>query len=250
MPPLAANEDDPADLSQDFSQVTRWSLVRKASEDDTESRLEALQEICKDYWPPIYAFLRRDGRSQQDAEDLAQGFFCHLLESNLLASADRSVGRLRTFLFACVKNFLGDENRQKNTLKRGGHIQFISLNTGSYADDIPDDLTPDMVYQRSWALYIINRAVEVTRKQFLKNGEDKLFQALKDRLCEMDQHGDVTQAELANSLGMTHGAFRTALFRCRETFRKCLDDEVAQTISSYDPDEIREELRALLESFG
>ena len=245
---VAANEDDPDYLSQDFSQVTRWSLVRRAAEADSAERLQALQAICKDYWPPVYAFLRRGGRSQQDAEDLAQGFFCHLVESNLLANADRSVGRLRTFLFACVKYYLADEHRHKNAIKRGGKIQFVSLDAGGYTDDIPDDLTPEMVYQRSWALYIINKAIDATGRQFSKRGESTLFDALKDRLCEMDEHGETTQAALAESLGMKPGALRTALHRCREAFRKCLDDEVAQTISSYDPREIEEELRALFEA--
>lgn len=209
---------------------------------------EAMERLCQDYWPPVYAFIRRQGKSEFDAQDLTQDFFCRIIRRNWFAKADPAKGRLRNYLFACLVNFLRDAHRSALTEKRGHGVPFLSLTDaeGQYHREAVDHLSPDRLFQRRWAMHLVDKALEATGREYDRRGLGALFDGLQGRLLEADDAG-LQAAELAARLGMTHGALRVALCRLRHRFRELLIAEVGQTIASQDPEEIRAEMAALLE---
>ena len=212
---------------------TRWSLVLAATRKDSTESAAALEAVCRAYWQPLYAYVRRCGQSPHDAQDLTQEFFCRLLEKRWLDSADRDKGKLRTFLIVALKNFMSKEWRRGSAQRRGGgqaHVQFDTAFAESrLATDQSSALPPDETFDRQWALTLLNLTVERLRGEFAAAGKPADFDALKD--CLMAARGTIDYAALATRLGMNEGAARVAAHRLRKRFRELFREEISQTLA-------------------
>jgi RNA polymerase sigma-70 factor (ECF subfamily) len=223
---------------------TDWFVVGAAGQ-STAAGAEALENLCRDYWYPLYAYVRRKGHAPQDAQDLTQEFFSRLLESPWLRDVHPSKGKFRSFLLASMNHFLANEWRRNQTRKRGGGREIFSLD-GVAAEDLyrfepSHNDTPDKVFERRWAMILVERVVTRLQEEYCVSGKGDLFQALKPMLDgEMNPEG---YAAIAARLGMTEAAVKKAAQRLRESYRESLHAEVAQTVS--DPLEVEGELRNL-----
>lgn len=225
--------------------TTHWSMVLDAAQLDARRRQAALAALCEAYWTPLYAFLRQRGQSPADAEDLTQAFFADLLDRRNLRSADPQRGRFRTFLLACLKNFVANEHRAAQAQKRGGAARHISLDFGDAETRIVEpahEMTPDRAFERRWALTVLDRATRRLSEEMTAEGKARLIEVLGPHLAQPQQRGQYGEA--AAALGMTEGAVRTALSRIRQRFRHFIRDEVAQTVQ--DPQQIDQEIRDLM----
>jgi len=226
--------------------TTRWSLVVRAGAGvSVPGSDEALASLCEAYWYPLYAFLRARGYGPDDAQDLTQSFFARMLEKHFVRQADPAKGRFRSFLLASLKNFAANERDRDIAQKRGGGTPVLSLEfegaEGRFQLEPPTDETPDTIFDRQWALALLDRVMLRLSALAGKGRKDAQFQTLKTYLT-----GDAPQlsyAEAASRLGMSEGAVKVAVHRLRRQFRDLLRDEIAQTVSS--PDEIEDELRHL-----
>ncbi len=228
--------------------TTRWSLVLAASEGGSAESERALEELCSQYWYPLYAYACRRGYGSEDARDLTQAFFAKLLEKRDLRTADPLRGRFRTFLLTAMKNFLAGEWRKENTQKRGGAVKVLSLDFDSaeesYRLEPYHELSPEAIFERRWALALLERAVTDLQSQYSKAGDSELFDALKGTL---GVEGDLPAfAELSRRLGRSEGALRTAASRLRSRWRKRLRELVAETVR--DESQVEDELRSLIAS--
>ena len=226
--------------------ATRWSVVLAAA-GEADS---ALAVLCRAYWFPLYAFVRRQGVSPPDAEDLTQGFFTHLLGKGALASVDRGKGRFRTFLLASLKHYLADQRDRAAAQKRGGGKSPISLDACSaeerYAVEPRHELSPDRLFDRRWALAVIEQALERLRHEYAVGGKETLFSELKPLLTAPGEARPY--AEIGATLGMNEGAVKVAVHRLRQRYGAALRAEIAETVES--PSEVDAELRYLLEALG
>ncbi len=207
-----------------------------------------MESLCQDYWPPVYAYIRRQGRSEQDAQDLTQDFFHRIIRRDWFAKADPSRGRLRNYLFTSLVNFLRDTFRSEQAEKRGQGRLHLSLEgaEGGYHREAVDHLSPDRLFQRRWALHLVEKALMAVESEYAGRGQQAVFHALQERLLGPGS-GDDNLAGIAQPLGLSAGAIRAALYRLRGRFRERLYDEVGQTIGSLDPREIRDEMSELLQ---
>ena len=226
--------------------ATRWSMVLAAA-GDAEAALAAL---CRAYWFPLYAFVRRQGVSPHDAEDLTQGFFAHLLGKGALAHVDRAKGRFRTFLLASLKHYLADERDRAKALKRGGGLPAISLDACEaeerYALEPRDELSPDRLFDRRWALAVIGQALARLGAEYAASGKGALFEALKAQLTAPG--GGPSYAEIGAAFEMNEGAVKVAVHRLRQRYGAALRAEIAETVGS--AEEVDAELRHLLDALG
>jgi RNA polymerase sigma-70 factor (ECF subfamily) len=205
-----------------------------------------LEELCKDYWYPLYAYARRAGCLPHDSEDLVQGFFARLLAKDYLASADRGKGRFRSFLLVLFKRFLANERDRCRAWKRGGARPLVALDglngEDRYALEPPDTLTPDALFERRWALTLLETVLERLRKEQEAQGAGERFNALKETLVRAgDSH---PYAELARRLRMSEGAIKVAVHRLRQRYPELLVEQIAHTVDS--AAEVEEERRYLL----
>lgn len=229
--------------------TTHWSVVLSARDKTGLDSSKALETLCRTYWYPLYAFVRLQGHSPPDAQDLTQAFFARLLEKNYLESADRQKGRFRTFLLVVLKRFLANEWDKAKAQKRGGGQQPISFDTElaeqRYLGEGASGLSPDRVYERQWAFTLVDRAMRHLRGAYCSEGKQREFEALKP--CLTADRGEIAYAELAAGLGMSEGAARVAVHRMRKRFRTVFREEVAQTVAAADEidDEVRYLMRAL-----
>jgi RNA polymerase sigma-70 factor (ECF subfamily) len=226
--------------------TTRWSVVISAGS-GTKSAEEALSQLCGAYWYPLYAFVRRQGHSPHDAEDLTQGFFTYLLEKQTLERVQRDKGKFRSFLLACLTNFLANEWDKRRAAKRGGGRVIISLDDDSaearYAQEATDGRTPETIYERIWAATVLRRALSLLSEQYSASGKEELFWILKPHLMDEADEKD-SYSELGQQLGMKEGSVRMAMLRMRQHFTFLLQQEIAETVT--DPSEIEGELRYLI----
>ena len=224
--------------------ATRWSLVLAAA-GDAETALAAL---CRAYWFPLYAFVRRQGNSPHDAEDLTQGFFAHLLGKGALAHVDRAKGRFRTFLLASLKHFLADERDRANAQKRGGRQTAISLDACAaeerYALEPRDELSPDKLFDRRWALAVIEQALVRLGAEYAASGKGALFAALQPQLTAPGTARPY--AEIGVQFFMNEGAVKIAVHRLRQRSGAALRAEIAETVGT--AEEVDAELRHLLDA--
>ena len=203
--------------------------------------------LCENYWFPLYAFVRRAGYSADDAQDLTQEFFVRLLSKNYLAGADRQRGRFRSFLLGAMKHFLAKERRRLGAQKRGGRRPVISLDfhSGEHRYNLiepVDNLTPERLYEKRWALALLELVLGRLREEFQAAGKSHLFDALGQFLAagtEKPAYGAI-----AEQLGMSEGAVKVAVHRLRRRYRELLKEEIAETIS--DPHTVEDELKELL----
>ncbi|HEX9046664.1 MAG TPA: sigma-70 family RNA polymerase sigma factor [Verrucomicrobiae bacterium] len=225
--------------------TTHWSVVVAAGQPDTDRARDALARLCQTYWHPLYAYIRRVGYSPHDAQDLTQEFFARLLEKNFLSGADESRGRFRSFLLASLKHFLANEWHRARAQKRGGGqipipIDFHNAET-SIGFEPADTTTAEKIYERRWALTLLDQVLRQLREEFVRDGKEKLFDQLKPTLTEASR--SVRYAEMAQRLGTTEGAVKVAVHRLRQRYRELLRAEIAQTVNG--PAEVDDELRNL-----
>ena len=226
--------------------TTHWSVVLAAGDAAAPQAEAALAELCRTYWYPLYAFIRRKGHSPHDAQDLTQEFFARLLEKKYLQLADRERGRFRSFLVKSLKHFLVNEWVRGQAQKRGGGQKVFSLNEAaaerSYLQQPADQLAPESLYDKQWAMTLLERAMERLGADYAAAGKRKLFEQLKSLL--LAEGSGESYRHLADPLGLTEGAVKVAVHRLRQRFRDAVRSEIAQTVAT--PAEVDEELRCLM----
>lgn len=210
----------------------------------------ALEELCRTYWYPLYAYVRRQGHGKEDAEDLTQGFFARFLERNYLEGLSSEKGRFRAFLLACLKHFLANERDRAGRVKRGGPQRPLSLDWQDadqrYQIEPADPRSPDQFYDRAWAMLLLERVLARLREESVAEGKTQLFDQLKPFL--MVGQGAIPYPQAAADVGLSEGAVRVAVHRLRKRYRQLLRAEVGQTLS--DPAQVDEEMRALFRACG
>jgi len=225
--------------------TTHWSVVLAAQGESPAAR-EALEKLCRTYWRPIFAFLRRQGIPPEEAEDITQGFFAQLLERRKFSALRKEKGRLRSFLLGALKYFVADEQRRAMAIKRGKGQRLIpleELRADERIDMEPSDpMTAEMIYERRWALTVLKRVLSRLKDEYVAAGNAALFDALKELLP--DEPGSPSQAEIAALLGMTENAVRQAFYRFRQRYQSLLREEIADTVAT--PGDIEDELRHLI----
>ncbi len=226
--------------------TTQWSQVLAAQQGSTRQSRAALESLCSAYWYPLYAYVRRHGYDPEDACDLTQGFFEHLLETDLLQIADPSRGKFRSFLLTSLKNFLAHERERAGALKRGGGETPISLDADQaetrFNLEPADERTPEVLYERQWAITLMERAMTALRKAAEENGDPERFGQLKAYLTGSEPH--IPHKEVAERLGMSEGSVRVAIHRMRKQYGEVLRHEIAETVA--DAEQVDDELRYLL----
>lgn len=225
--------------------LTHWTVVLAAGRSDSPDAHDALEKLCRAYWPPIYAFVRRQGYNPHDAQDLTQGFFARLLEKNTFADADRAKGRFRSFLLGALKHFLANEWDKANAQKRGGGKMLIPIDTSaaesSCGFELADQVTAEKVFERRWALTLLDQVLRRLRQEHVEAGKELLFEQLKQTLTEASRA--VPYAAIASRLGASEGAIKVAVHRLRQRYRELLRQEIANTVGS--AGEVEDELRNL-----
>ena len=228
--------------------TTQWSLVLAAGEGANSNSDRALEKLCRTYWPPLYAYVRRRVSDLHDAQDLTQAFFERLLEKRFLAQADPERGRFRAFLITAFQHFLAQEWDKARAQKRGGAMLKLSLDFASQDSSdshFTTDLTAERLYERQWAITLLNRVMTRLQREMERSGKGRQFQALKELI---GGSGDSSYAAAAGELDISESAARMAASRMRGRYRELLRDEIAQTVST--PEEIDDEVRHLFATFA
>ena len=229
--------------------TTRWSLVLAVGGSGVNSE-DALESLCRIYWPPVYSYARHRGYSTEHAEDLTQGFFAKLLEKHYLDRADRERGKFRTFLLSSFKNYMANEWDRSQTEKRGGGQWFVSLDftdAERWAKIEPaDKSTPETVFVQRWARTLVGQVLDRLYDEAIRDGNTKRFDCLKGFLAGSDQ--GVAYRVLAKELEMTESAVKVAVHRLRKRFGRLLREEVEGTVE--DREAVGDEIRYLLEALG
>ncbi len=223
--------------------TTRWSVVLAAQDKSSPSSAEALEAICRAYWSPLYALVRRQGHAPHDAQDLTQEFFARLLEKNFLHAADREKGRLRTFLHVALKRFLANEWDRARAQKRGGGVTPVCFDTAvaeqRYLQHGATAESAERIYERQWAMTLLEQALARLRADYVAGGKREEFELLKSTLIA--ERGAIPYAELAAQLPSTEGATRVAVHRLRKKFRELFRATIADTVN--DVAEVEDEVR-------
>src|SRR5947199_7807652 len=225
--------------------TTHWSVVLEA-QGESPAAQEALEKLCRTYWRPIYSFVRREGFQPAEAEDITQGFFAQLLERRSLSAVRKEKGRLRSYLLGARKYFLADEQRRAMAIKRGKGQRLISLDELRGEERIQmeptDPVTAEMIYERRWALTVLEHVLSRLKEEYRGAGNATLFDSLKELLP--DEPGAPSQADIAARLEMTENAVRQAFYRFRQRYQSLLREEIAHTVAT--PGDIEDELRHLI----
>lgn len=224
--------------------TTRWSVVLAAREDTPEGR-KALADLCESYWYPLYAFARRRGASEHDACEQTQGFFADLLAKDLVSKADPTRGRFRSFVFTSFKNYLSNQARAARAIKRGGEVRVVSFEAGEaeerYRREPATDLTPERLFERRWALTLLEQVLASLREDYRRKGKSELFERIEPSL--LGEKGE-RYAEIAADLGMPVGTIKINVHRLRQRFRERLRQAIADTVR---PEDFVDELRHFVE---
>jgi DNA-directed RNA polymerase specialized sigma24 family protein len=242
---MLPSSSDHAAVSRRFA-TTHWSVVVAARRNDLGART-ALEILCHSYWYPLYAYVRRRGSSPEDAADLIQDFFAYFLEKDALAAADQERGRFRTFLLTALQRFTGKHRRRTAALKRGGGRRRLSLDLSAgearYRLEPFHELTAEVVYERRWAMTLLERAFDRLQAHWAAKGQDAVFQRLRGFLT--GSRGGPGYAHLAIELNMSEAAVKVAVHRLRRRYRELLREEIAHTVQS--AMEVEEELDHLFD---
>jgi RNA polymerase sigma factor (sigma-70 family) len=223
--------------------TTRWTLVVAAGDRRRKEAQSALVSLCENYWYPLYAWLRRRGYPAEQAQDLTQEFFTRVLEGRYLDRADREKGRFRSFLLTSLKFFVADEEDRLRAYKRGGGVVLpLELSSGEerYQREPSHDETPERIFDRRWALSVLDRVVEKLKEEFVQHGRTEHFERLKIFLLGQS---DAPYATLAREMNTSEGALKVAIHRLRKRYRELFRQEIADTVA--DPAEVESELRYL-----
>jgi RNA polymerase sigma-70 factor (ECF subfamily) len=234
----------------DIFATTHWTVVLAAGQERSPQAARALEELCRTYWFPLYAYIRRRGHTKEDAEDLTQSFFARLLEKNPFARLDSEKGKFRAFLLASLKHFLSNEHDKAVTLKRGGGQSHLSLDLqtadAQFQLAATNGPSPDRAFDREWALALLARVIDRLQSECAADGKARLFEHLKQFLTATQ--AEPAQSKVAAALGMEEGAVRVAIHRLRKRYRQLLRDEIAHTLA--DAAMVDEEMRALFGAFS
>jgi RNA polymerase sigma-70 factor (ECF subfamily) len=244
------NSDSPSTAAPgDIFATTHWTVVLAAGRRHTPQADRALEELCRTYWFPLYAYVRRRGHTKEDAEDLTQAFFARFLAKNYLEGLSAERGRFRAFLLASLKHFLANEWDKSQRQKRGGGTAHLSLDWQTadtqFQVAATQEPSPDRAFDREWAVALLAKVIERLRTECEGEGRGKQFAELKVFLTA--GKGTLSHAEAARVLGLDEGAVRVAVHRLRKRYRQLLRDEIAQTLA--DPAAVDEEMRALFGAF-
>jgi RNA polymerase sigma-70 factor (ECF subfamily) len=225
--------------------TTHWSVVMAASQPDKSDSMAALEILCRTYWYPLYAYIRRRGYEPADAQDLTQEFFARLLSRQYLRAVDHRKGKFRSFLLAALEHFLCNERRRSNTQKRGGQFAFVSLDNDSAEQQYllagAANNSAEQVFDQQWAITLLQRAIAKLQEQFIEAGKGPIFEHLKIFLT--GEKPSISYAELAEKWNMTEAALKMAVSRMRQEYGEVLRAEIANTVSGRE--QVEEELRAL-----
>jgi RNA polymerase sigma-70 factor (ECF subfamily) len=229
--------------------TTRWSIIAAAQGPSSPQAQEALAILCRSYWYPLYAYIRRHGHSAHAAQDLTQGFFATLLEQHTLGVVDRSRGKFRSFLLTSCKHYMSHERGKAQAQKRGGGHRTFSLDFGDaedrYQSEPAHTLTPEKLYARRWALAMLDQVLGRLRQEFTQKGKGLLFERL--RMCLLGDKNALPHGQMGRELNMSEGAVKAAAHRLRQRFRELVREEIAETVDNLQDieDEIRELFAAL-----
>jgi RNA polymerase sigma-70 factor (ECF subfamily) len=225
--------------------TTHWSLVLSAGQSVSKEANQALEILCRSYWYPLYAYVRRKGYGPHAAQDLTQEFFARLLARNYLSVADRNKGKFRSFLLGCLEHFLAREWTRAHAQKRGGGQALFSLDQidaeNRYLREPVDELTPEKIFDRRWATTLLDQAMARLREECLASQKSDLFEKTQNYLS--GEKSEASYAALAAPLGMSEGAIKVAVHRMRQRYGELVRDEITQTVAT--PGEVDEELRYL-----
>lgn len=230
--------------------TTSWTIVRDAScATDSKSQI-ALESLCRTYWYPIYAYLRRRGIQAEDAQDITQSFIASLLAKNSFTRADPELGRFRSFLLGSLKKFVIDWQRKRQAQKRGGASVVFSIDSQAaesrYGIEPADTLTPERIFDRNWAMTVLNETMSRLEEIYAGKGQSQLFALLRPHLGGDAQTTGYSQ--IAAELETTEGAIKAAAHRLKKRYRKQLQDLISETVTG--PDELRQELNDLFASLS
>jgi RNA polymerase sigma factor (sigma-70 family) len=223
--------------------TTRWTLVLAAGDPERKEARPALVSLCENYWYPLYAYLRRRGYPADQAQDLTQEFFMRILEGRYLDRADPERGRFRSFILTSLKFFVADEEDRQRAQKRGGGTAVpLEFSSGEerYQRELSHDETPERIFERRWALSVLDRVVEKLRDEFVQHGRPEHFERLKAFLLGQS---DTAYAALAREMNTSEGALKVAIYRLRKRYRELFRQEITDTVA--DPAEVESELRYL-----
>jgi RNA polymerase sigma-70 factor (ECF subfamily) len=225
---------------------TRWSVVLTAKDKSSPQSAAALEELCRMYWYPLYAYIRRQGRGPHDAEDLTQSFFARLIEKEYLKAAAPEKGRFRTFLRVALKRFLANEWDRSKTLKRGGGFTTVPLDSSAaedrYQNELSNSSSPERIYERRWAMACLEQTMARLRSEYDRLGKIAEFEVLKAALTA--ERGAIPYGAMATALEMKEGAARVSVHRLRKRFREEFRAVVSETVST--PEDTDDEMRYLV----
>jgi len=247
-PPMSPSAQARTDLPTEAMgfHTTHWTVVLAAQNGDGTSAREALAELCAAYWYPLYAFIRRQGSNPHEAEDLTQEFFRRFLERKALETVRPEAGKFRSFLLACLKNFLANERVRAQTQRRGGGQQILPLDADDaetrYSLEPADQRTPEAMFERRWAFTVLERTMAQLRREYSSDEKRALFESLEGFLPGGKE--GLSRVELAAKRGVSVGAIDVAVHRLRQRFGALLREQVARTVSS--EAEVEEEIRYLI----
>ena len=246
---MERDHGSPAEGAASFH-TTRWTIVMKAAHSQAQGGEFALEELCRLYWYPLYFFARRRGYSPEDAKDLTQGFFLHVVEHRAFTGVDRLKGKFRSFLLASFQNHLSDQVDRARRLKRGGDKEFVYLDAEEaeerYRLEPVEFLTAEKIFDARWAMTVLGEALKQLRQEYVSGGKTSTFEALKAFLDPNNSLTPPSYDEVANQLQVTTGGVKTLIHRLRRRYTALLREEVGRTVS--DPAEVDEEIHALCEA--
>jgi RNA polymerase sigma-70 factor (ECF subfamily) len=240
---------DPNDAPKRFL-TTHWSLVVAARDADSPEARTALAALCEAYWYPLYIFIRRQGHSMEAAQDLTQEFLARLIEKDVLEKVDEQKGKFRSFLLAACKHFLANERDRDQAQKRGGGREFLSIDArdadSRYVAEPSHNLTPEKLFERRWALVLLQQVLARLRDEFKASGKVAHFERLKVFLT--DDKTSLRYAQAAEALHLSGGAVKVAVHRLRRRYRELLREEIARTV--HDPSQVDADIRDLFTALG
>ena len=239
-----------ADAVTSAFHTTHWTVVLAAARTDGPQAHEALGKLCRTYWYPLYAYVRRRGYSEHDAEDLTQGFFAHVIERDSIQRVARDKGRFRSFLLAAFNYFIADERDRSEARKRGGKCEILSLNVrdaeSRYVNEPAHEQSPEKIFEHRWAMTVLDQVLSQLAQEFTDAGKRELFERLQPFLVK----GTVasTYADAAREFGLSEDALKKAVQRMRRRYHQLFREEIAKTVSG--PEEVEDELRHLCAVLG
>ncbi|MGB0580740.1 MAG: RNA polymerase sigma factor [Limisphaerales bacterium] len=230
--------------------TTHWTLVVDAADTRGEGAAAALEELCITYWYPLYAYVRRFGNGPEEARDLTQSFFEHLLEKKTYKLADRNRGKFRTFLLSSLKNHLAKEHQKATRQKRGGAATHFSIDfqdaEGRYVTEPSHETTPEKLFEREWAKALLGRVLAHLRAEYAASGNVERFEVLSAHLVQPE--GSDSYQDLAEKLGLSLAVIKTSMHRLRARFRDLYREEISTLVGG--TDEVDDEIRHLFQTLG